>query len=322
MNPPPVLEVADLSVRIAGNRVLDGVDLAVGAGERVALVGESGCGKSTTALAVMGLLPAEARVSAALLAVGGKPLLELDEKGRRGLRGRAVALVPQEAGAALNPLIGVGSQVIAVLRRVHGLDRRAARRRAADLFKEVGLDADTVLAARPHELSGGQCQRVMIAMALGCEPRLIIADEPAAALDVITQARVMERLSRMTRERGTALLLISHDLAMAGAWCERGLVMYCGRIVEAAPLSSLLRQPAHPYTAGLLASVPRLDTRGTRLRTIPGYVPPPDALPPGCHFEPRCPRATARCRESRPPLVPAGDSQAACIHPLTGPEND
>lgn len=323
MSPPPVLTVENLSVRLGDNRVLDGVDLAIDAGERVALVGESGCGKSTTALSVLGLLPAGSRMAADSLFVGGEALLGLDEKGRRRLRGRAVALVPQDAGAALNPVIPVGAQVAAVLRRVGGLDRRAARRRVAGLFEEVGLDASgAVASARPHELSGGQCQRVMIAMALGCEPRLIIADEPAAALDVITQARVMERLARMSRERGTALLLISHDLGMAGTWCDRGLVMYCGRVVEAAPMWSLLNRPAHPYTAGLVAALPRLDTRSTRLPTIPGNVPPPGALPPGCHFEPRCPRATARCREGRPPFAPAGGGRAACIHPLHGAGND
>lgn len=316
MKSAPVLAAGNLSVRYGGNQVLDGMDLAIEPGERVALVGESGCGKSTTALAVMGLLPGGARLSADTLTVGGMDLLRLDEPGRRAMRGRAVALVPQEAGAALNPVIPVGAQVTSVLRRVRGLDRRAARRKVAALFDEVGLTGSRdFTAARPHQLSGGQCQRVMIAMALGCEPKLLIADEPTAALDVTVQARIMEQLSAMTAGRGTALLLISHDLGLVGTWCERALVMYCGRVVETAPMASLLSEPAHPYTAGLLAAVPRLGAR-TRLHAIPGSVPAPDNLPPGCHFEPRCPRASASCRDGRPVLAPAGGGLAACIHPL------
>lgn len=320
MTTGPALQATGLSVRFGPSRVVDDVSLTLARGEKLALVGESGCGKSTTALALLGLLPDAATLLSGRVLLEGREVLGRPERERRRLRGRRIALVPQDAGAALNPVIPVGRQVAAVLARVHGLASREAGARAEALLGEVGLGGGADLAGRrPHELSGGQCQRVMIAMALGCEPAVLVADEPTSALDVTTQARIMDRLEAMTGRRGTALLLITHDLGLAGVYCERGLVMYCGRIVESAPMATLLRAPAHPYTAGLLAAVPRLRGPRQRVRPIPGAMPSPDALPPGCLFEPRCPRATARCRASRPAIGDDGRGRAACFHPLPEP---
>lgn len=315
------LEITGLAVQFGDARVLDGMNLSLAAGERLALVGESGCGKSTTALAALGLLPASARITGGRVRLRGTDLLALSERQRRGLRGRVAALVPQDAGAALNPVLPAGRQVASVLGRCLGLGRGEARRRTLALFEEVGLDAG-LAARRPHELSGGQCQRAMIALALGCEPDVLIADEPTSALDVTTQARVMERLLAMTSRRGAALLLITHDLALAGAYCDRGLVMYCGRVVEQGSVDAVLREPVHPYTAGLLDAVPRLRGARRAVRGIPGSAPPPDALPPGCRFEPRCPRASVECRQSLPEIGDDGAGRAACIHPLPGTRHD
>jgi len=314
-----LLEVSGLSVSGGPARILDEVELTVAPGEIVGLVGESGCGKTTTALSLLGLLPPGLHIDGGEIRWRGKNLARAPERSWRALRGRELALVQQEPAAALNPVRNVGAQLASVFRDRLGLDRRRARERVAELLRQVGMpDTERTMERFPHELSGGQCQRVVIARALGCEPDLLLADEPASALDTTTQAQALALIGSLARERGAAVVLISHDLGLVAGYCDRVAVMYCGRIVESAPVDDLYARPAHPYTRALLGTLPRLDTAAREpIATIPGSVPAANALPPGCHFAPRCPRATDVCRESRPPLEPAvgGPGLAACFHP-------
>jgi oligopeptide/dipeptide ABC transporter ATP-binding protein len=313
-----LLEVRGLDVEfrtIAGPvHAVNGVNLDVRAGEIVGLVGESGSGKSVTSRAVMGLLPRRTTTIRGSIRMAGDELVGLPERTYRRVRGERVAMVFQDPMTALDPLYPAGDQVGEALRFHFGLGRGAARARVRELFVQVGLDADAVLDAHPHQLSGGMRQRVMIAMALACEPELLIADEPTTALDVTIQAQILELLGRLVRERGMALLLITHDLGVIRALCERAVVLYAGQVAEAAPVEALFAEPRHPYTAGLAASIPRIGERRRRLPQIQGTPPDPISIPPACPFSPRCPIAIEVCRTDRPLLREVGTEHTAACH--------
>jgi peptide/nickel transport system ATP-binding protein len=317
----PLLEVEKLSVSFhteaAPVRVVDGVSFTIGTGQTIGLVGESGCGKSVTAMAIMGLNPSPpSQVDSGRILFEGRDLLD-PGLGMHGVRGDRIGMIFQEPMTSLNPTFSVGFQISEVLRVHRAMSRRQALAEAADLLGLVGIGApERRLAQFPHELSGGLRQRVMIAMAIACRPALLIADEPTTALDVTVQAQILDLIKRLQGEMGMSVLLITHDLGIVAETCERVLVMYAGRFVERASAASLYRRPRHPYTAGLLASSPRLGNRRQVLPTIPGMVPSPGQRGPGCHFADRCPRAAARCRIETPPLEeiePGHD--AACWYP-------
>jgi len=318
-----LLEVADLHVAFpgAGGEVaaVCGVDLVVEPGEVVGVVGESGCGKSATALALMGLVEAPGVVRAAGVRFNGESLLAASPARRRALLGKEMAMVFQEPATSLNPCFTIGAQIDEVLRTHTALDRRARRERVLDLMGAVGIpDPQARLDAYPHQLSGGMNQRAMIAMAIACHPRLLVADEPTTALDVTIQAQILDLLQRLQAREGMSLLLITHDLAVLSQVAGRVLVMYAGQVVESAPLERLVQAPAHPYTAALLASLPGTgEARRSRLNAIPGSVPDPAAPPSGCRFHPRCPRAQARCRDEAPGIG-AGPAAVRCHFPLDG----
>ncbi len=307
----PLLDVRDLGVAFGALRAVDGVSFTVMPGETLGLVGESGCGKSTTALALMRLLHGATLHGAALF--GGRDLLALGETAMRRVRGGEIAMIFQDPVTALHPLIRVGEQVAEALRAHRDVSAAEARARALDLFHKVGIAApEQRLRAYPHELSGGMCQRVMIAAAIACAPRLLLADEPTTALDVTVQAQILELLQSVSREAGMAVILITHDLGVVAGAADRVAVMYAGRIVEIADTPTLFAAPAHPYTRGLLGAVPQLD-RGwdEELPTIPGSVATA-AMARGCRFAPRCPLAADICREP-PPLAAVADGHlAAC----------
>jgi oligopeptide/dipeptide ABC transporter ATP-binding protein len=282
------------------------VSLEVGPGETLALVGESGCGKSLTALAIMRLLPQPpARISAGQVLLQGRDLVALPERAMEAERGRSVSMIFQDPMSSLNPVMRVGAQISEALRRHSGLTGEAARARALALLGMVGIpDTAARLEEYPHRLSGGMCQRVMIALALAGQPRVLIADEPTTALDVTIQAQILDLLRRLQAETGMALLLITHDLGVVAEVADRVAVMYAGRIVEQAPVEALFDRPLHPYTRGLLGATPTGGPEGRRKRLvdIPGQVPALAALPAGCAFAPRCPLAFDACRAARPEL--------------------
>ena len=293
--------------------VVDGADLELIAGETVALVGESGSGKTMAALSILGLVPPPGRVAAGSIRFRGRELVGLAEDEYRRIRGRHISMIFQEPMTALNPVFTVGEQIGEGLMLHLGLSRRVAAQRATDLLAEVGIPNPARRAAGyPHELSGGMRQRVMIAMALACGPDAVLADEPTTALDVTIQAEIIDLLGRLQAERGMSVLLITHDLGVVAQSARRAAVMYAGRVVERGDVAGLFRQPLHPYTQGLLASLPRLDAPGARLTPIAGSVPDIAALPLGCHFHPRCPHAFARCREAAPPSFGDADRAARC----------
>src|SRR5262245_36858096 len=306
-----LLEVEDLSVAFATPRgtvpVLDGVSLSVREGEVVGLVGESGSGKSVTALSILGLLGEQGRVVGGQIRLDGRDLVPLPEREWLRVRGRQIAMVFQEPMTSLNPLLPVGFQVAEVLEEHLGLGHRDALGRAGELFRDVGIpDAGRRVRDYPHQLSGGMRQRVMIAMAMACRPRLLIGDEPTTALDVTIQAQILALLRDLGRAAGTAVLLISHDLGVMAAMARRIVVMYAGQVVEEASARDLFCTPQHPYTRLLLAVVPGIREKRARLSAIAGSIPPPSALPAGCRFHPRCPDAIPLCREAAPSLDPHG----------------
>jgi peptide/nickel transport system ATP-binding protein len=313
----PVLAVERLGVAIGHARVVDGVSFELDAGEILALVGESGCGKSMTALAIMRLLPAVARPVSGRVLLEGDDLLAFSEAEMRRVRGARVSIVFQEPASSLDPLMTVGDQLVEALRAHRPLRRDQARARALAMLEAVGIaEPSRRLAQYPFELSGGMCQRVMIATALAGKPAILLADEPTTALDVTIQAQILRLIKRLRAETGTAVVLITHDMGVVADIADRVLVMYAGRIVEAAPVDELFAAPRHPYTWLLLRSLPRLDgDPKARLPVIDGTVPAAGAWPAGCRFAPRCPLATARCREAEPELAPIGDRRAvACWH--------
>jgi oligopeptide/dipeptide ABC transporter ATP-binding protein len=314
----PVLAVERLGVAIGPARVVDGVSFALDAGEILALVGESGCGKSMTALAIMRLLPAVARPVSGRVLLEGNDLLALSEAEMRRVRGARVSIVFQEPASSLDPLMTVGDQLVEAIRAHAPLRRDEARARALAMLEAVGIaEPSRRLAQYPFELSGGMCQRVMIATALAGKPAVLLADEPTTALDVTIQAQILRLIKGLRAETGTAVVLITHDMGVVADMADRVLVMYAGRIVEAAPVEPLFAAPRHPYTWLLLRSLPRLDDDPKApLPVIEGTVPGAGAWPAGCRFAPRCPLATARCREVEPELASIGDGRAvACWHP-------
>jgi len=327
MSEARLLEVDRLSVDFQlGNRVvraLSEVSFDIGKGEILGLVGESGCGKSLTSLALMRLLPPNAIIAGGRIRIGSVDMTTASEQTVRRLRGEAVAMIFQEPTVALNPLVTIGRQIEESLLIHRSAGRAARRERALELLSLVGIPAPTQRYRQyPHELSGGMRQRAMIAMALACEPGLIIADEPTTALDATIQAQVLDLLKEIRGRLGTAILFITHNLGVIADIADRVAVMYAGQVVELAPVARLFALPAHPYTAGLLASIPDLrGGRDERLPSIPGRVPSLGQIPPACPFQDRCPRVTEICREQRPPLEAVETGHlAACWHPLTGGE--
>jgi oligopeptide/dipeptide ABC transporter ATP-binding protein len=293
-----------------------GVSLRVEAGESVGIVGESGSGKTLTCMSVVGMLPRTARVTAGEVAFKGADVTELDERRIRYIRGRQIGTILQDPLSCLNPTHTVGNQIAEPLRQHLGMGRAERRRRVVELLRDVRIpDPERRARAYPHEMSGGMKQRVGSAIALSCEPELIIADEPTTALDVTIQGQYLELLRRLQRETGCALILVTHDLSVVSATCDRVLVMYAGRIVEEGPTATVLSEPRHPYTAGLLRSLPRLDGPPVpRLPSIPGQPPEPSVEIPGCSFAPRCPMRIPACEERLPPLLSFGpDHHSACI---------
>jgi len=298
--PPPLLEVKDLSIafrtRAGLLQVTRGISFAVAPGERIGLVGESGCGKTVSGLALMRLLPAEsARVTGQIL-LQGRELLGLPEKAMRSVRGREIAMIFQEPMSALDPVFTVGEQIAEAYRAHFPGHAQRARERALELLDQVGIPLPAQRYHEyPHQLSGGMRQRVMIAMALICEPKILIADEPTTALDVTVQAQITLLLRELSERTGTALIFITHDLGVVAETCTRMLTMYAGEVVEDAPVDEVLLSPRHPYTSGLLRSLPRFARRREPLVSIRGRVPSPDAMPAGCRFQPRCDHAVAPC---------------------------
>ncbi len=294
---PALLTVDDLRVEFAGESgwvpVVDGGRLAMQPGETRALVGESGSGKTITALSIMGLVPRpQGRVAAGQILFQGRDLRSLRQREMQEIRGRQIAMIFQEPMTSLNPAYSVGDQIAETVRRHLGLSRKDAWRRAVEMLELVGIPAAGRRAKEyPHVFSGGMRQRVMIAMAISCNPKLLIADEPTTALDVTVQAAILELLRRLRDELGMAVLLVTHDLGVVADFCEEVTVMYAGQSIEDAPTESLFERPRHPYTAGLLSAMPQSSLLGRDLVVIPGVVPRPDRMPPGCRFHPRCPHA-------------------------------
>ncbi len=299
--------------RGAGWRALDEVSFDIAAGEVLGMVGESGAGKSLTGAALIGLLPPSSELVQGEITLDGQRVDRHDAAAWRRLRGRSIGAIFQDPMTALDPLFTVGQQLIETLRTHHALTASQARARAIEWLQRTGMaDAAQRIDLYPHQLSGGLRQRVVIALALAPEPRLLIADEPTTALDVSVQAQVMGLLKRLCREQGTAMLLITHDMGVVAQTCDRVAVMYAGRVVETGAVDAVLARPQHPYTAGLMAAIPRLDAPVGALKQIDGSMPRGDALPAGCAFRPRCPHAFEHCAIERPMLRAAGASDAAC----------
>jgi oligopeptide/dipeptide ABC transporter ATP-binding protein len=314
----PAIEVEDLSLAIGGHAVVEGVSFAVEPGDVLALVGESGCGKSLTAQAILRLLPPAVRRAAGRVRVEGADITALPERAMRTLRGRKLSMIFQEPQAALDPLSTVGTQIAEALRAPLRRVRPEVRR----MLAEVGIsDPERRIDQHPFELSGGMCQRVMIACALISRPAVLIADEPTTALDVTIQAQILDLLRRLATELRTAVVLITHDMGVVADIADRVAVMYAGRIVESGPTGTVFARPLHPYTALLLASIPRLsDAPKSALATIEGRVPSPGEYGPGCRFANRCPRAQARCADTAPMLAEAEAAhRVACHFPLEAP---
>lgn len=323
MQKQPLLKVEDLFISAAADvPLIEGLSFEVGAGETLAIVGESGCGKSLTSLAIMGLLPGQlGKHTKGRIEFEGKALTEMPARVLQSIRGNRMAMIFQEPLTALNPVMTVGAQIIEVLRKHRGMSRAEARTKTISLLEQVRIpDPETRLDEYPHRLSGGMRQRVTIAMAMACEPSLIIADEPTTALDVTVQAQILDLLREIREQSGQSLVMITHDLGVVRRVAERMVVMYAGVVVESGPVADIMHSPRHPYTAGLIAARPSgsFKTDGKPLNDIPGAVPAPTARPKGCLFSPRCTFATDVCRETRPALTETDDGRAyRCFHPIT-----
>ncbi len=320
-NEVPLLAVKDLHTSFNTDdgmvRAVGGVSFAIGQGESFALVGESGCGKSVTAFSILQLLPTPpARIESGQIELHGQNLLELSEREMRKVRGGQIGMVFQEPMSSLNPVFTCGNQIVEAIRLHKKVSAREAKTQAIDLLKKVGIPApERRFSEFPHQLSGGMRQRVMIAMALSCDPKLLIADEPTTALDVTIQAQILDLLAAIQRDTGLSIMLITHDLAVVAQTADRVAVMYASKIVEMTDINSLFAGPRHPYTQGLFRSIPKLGQAKDRLETIPGSVPNPLHFPAGCKFHPRCPIGCnkKRCRTEEPTLREVSPNHwAAC----------
>ena len=313
----PLLEVRDLRTSFFTDqgevKAVDGVNFVVHQGETLGIVGESGCGKSITSLSIMRLLSAPGRIVGGDILLRGESLLPKSEHEMRALRGQQISMIFQEPMTSLNPVFTVGEQIAEAIRIHDGLDRRAAMAKAIDMLDLVGIPSPRSRAAQyPFQLSGGMRQRVMIAIAIACNPALLIADEPTTALDVTIQAQILDLLKRLQQEFGLAILLITHDLGVVAQTCDNVAVMYAGKIVENNSVEALFERPLHPYTIGLLNSLPLHVGEQDELNAIPGSVPTPLNLPSGCTFAPRCTHATPFCHANRPTLTPEGSGTVSC----------
>jgi peptide/nickel transport system ATP-binding protein len=313
----PLLEVEDLIVEFPTRRgtlrAIDRVSFTIDTGEILGVVGESGAGKSLTGAAIVGLLERPGRIAGGTVKLDGKRIDNLPPEPLRRIRGRRIGMIFQDPLTTLNPLYTIGKQLAETMQTHARMSDADARRKAVGWLERVGIPAAAQrIDGYPHEFSGGQRQRAVIALALCAEPTLIVADEPTTALDVSIQAQIITLLKTLTRDHGTAVMLITHDMGVIAETADRVAVMYAGRIVEIGPVASVIRQPAHPYTDGLMASIPSLEHRVDRLRQIDGAMPRLDAIPAGCRFHPRCPRVLDRCGLEQPQLLPAGPTRAAC----------
>jgi peptide/nickel transport system ATP-binding protein len=312
-----LLDVRDLIVefptRFGVLRALQRISFSIDSGEILGIVGESGAGKSLTGAAIVGLLEHPGRVAGGEITLDGQRIDNLPPESLRKIRGRRIGTIFQDPLTTLNPLYTIGRQLTETMQTHARLSNTEARRKAIGWLDRVGIPAASQrIDAYPHEFSGGQRQRIVIALALCADPALIIADEPTTALDVSIQAQIITLLKNLTQDHGTAVMLITHDMGVIAETADRVAVMYAGRIVEIGPVAAVIQRPAHPYTDGLMASIPSLQHRVDRLRQIDGAMPRLDALPAGCRFHPRCPRAFARCKEEQPELLDAGATRAAC----------
>ncbi len=317
-----LLELDKIGVAIGGAALLDGISLRVDRGEILGLVGESGSGKSLTAMAAMGLLPLiGGRITSGRVRFDGQDMAAMSEPARRALRGGRIGFVTQNPMTALDPVQRIGEQVDVVARLHLGLSKAAARARTLDLLGQLRIPEPAAVAeAWPHQLSGGMKQRIVIAMALAGNPDLIIADEPTTALDVTVQAQIIQILGALVRDRGVALLLITHDMGVVAQVCDRVCVLYGGRLAEEGPAAAIFAAPAHPYTAALIGCIPQDGMARGALRGIPGAVPSALAMPPGCRFHPRCDRASDLCRSKVPAALPRGAGVVACHHAAASAE--
>jgi len=313
----PLLQVRNLRVEFNTRRgtltAIDGVSLDIAQGEVLGVVGESGAGKSLTGMAIIGLLEPPGRVAGGEILLEGERIDNLAPEAMRRIRGRRIGAIFQDPLTSLNPLYTVGRQIVETIQTHLPLSHDAARKRAIELLAEVGIPApERRIDHYPHQFSGGMRQRVVIALALCASPKLIIADEPTTALDVSIQAQIITLLKKLCRENGTAVMLVTHDMGVIAETADRVAVMYAGRIVEIGPVQDVIHDPQHPYTVGLMGSIPAVGQETERLPQIEGSMPRLNAIPAGCPFNPRCPRVFDRCRAERPQLAPAGKSQAAC----------
>jgi peptide/nickel transport system ATP-binding protein len=318
-----ILEVDNLRVEFPTRRgtltALDAISFSIKPGEILGVVGESGAGKSITGLSVIGLLEPPGRIAGGEVRLEGRRIDNLRQEELRRIRGRKIGVIFQDPLTSLNPLYTIGKQLEETILTHLDLSPKAARERALSLLREVGIPApEARFDHYPHQFSGGMRQRVVIALAIAAEPCLLIADEPTTALDVSIQAQIIALLKRMARERGTAVMLITHDMGVIAETSDRVAVMYAGRIAEIGPVRDVIHSPQHPYTAGLMGSIPKLSAQRKRLTQIEGAMPRLNAIPPGCAFNPRCPKRIDRCVADRPELVSAGQSRAACwLHAAT-----
>ncbi|MDF2682626.1 MAG: peptide transporter ATP-binding protein, partial [Brevibacillus sp.] len=303
-------------------KAVDGVDLTIYEGETVGIVGESGCGKSVTSLSVMGLLPKPmAYIEQGSILFSGRDITQLSERQMRKLRGNEISMIFQEPMTSLNPVFTIGQQLSEPLKQHTRLSKKEIRQAVIAMLHSVGIPrAEQIIDEYPHQLSGGMRQRAMISLAMLCQPKLLIADEPTTALDVTIQAQILQLMKEIKARTNMAMMLITHDLGVVAEMCDRVTVMYAGQVVESADVRTIFNRPTHPYTQGLLASLPTSNERKGELQSIPGSVPRPDEVPRGCAFAPRCSYVTDRCREERPPLIAIENQLCRCWFPISRPQ--